>query len=91
MSHNSVNENSKTNSNPKKWNSDQTGKEYNDVVYTSFRNKIIETIEKTEAITMSERENLTKLKVEVTRKISQSCKLSDSRILWWYWTRYEWC
>ena len=50
-------------------------------MYTSFRNGIIETIEKTEAITMSERENLTKVKVEITRKISQSCKLSDSRIL----------
>ena len=64
MSHPSVNENSKTNSNPKKRKSDQTGKENNDVEYTSFRNEIIETIEKTEAISMSERENLTKVKLK---------------------------
>ena len=64
MSHPSVNENSKTNSNPKKQKSDQTGKENNDVEYTSFRNEIIETIEKTEAISMSEREKLTKVKVK---------------------------
>ena len=64
MFHPSVNENTKTNSNPKKRKSDQTGKENNDVEYTSFRNKIIETIEKTEAISMSEREKLTKVKVK---------------------------
>ena len=46
MSHPSVNENSKTNSKPKKRKSDQTGKENNDVEYTSFRNEIIETIKK---------------------------------------------
>ena len=28
---------------------------------------------------------------EVTRKISQFYKLSCSRILWRYWTRYKWC
>ena len=70
MSHPSVNENSKTNSNPKKPQSDQTKKENNDVEYTSFRNKITETIEKTEAISMKERENLTKVKVKKSRKIS---------------------
>ena len=71
MSHLNVNENSKTNSNPKKRNSDRTGKENNDVEYTSFRNKINETIKKTEALSMSEHENLTKVKKkEVTRKIS---------------------
>ena len=43
MSHSSVNENSKTNSNPKKRKSDQTGKENNNVEYTLFRNEIIET------------------------------------------------
>ena len=58
MSHPSVNENSKFNSNPKKWKSDRTGKDNNDVGYTSFTNQIIETIGKTEAINMSERENL---------------------------------
>ena len=52
MSHPSVNENSKTNSNPKKPKSGRTGKENNDVEYTSFRNKIIEAIKKTEAIGM---------------------------------------
>ena len=46
MSHPSVNENSKTNSNPKKRKSNQTGKENNDVEYTSLRNEIIEFIEK---------------------------------------------
>ena len=44
MYHPSVNENSKTNSNPKNRKSDRTGKESNDV--TSFRNEITETIEK---------------------------------------------
>ena len=43
--------------------SDRTGRENNDVEYTLFRKEIIiETIEKTEAISMSERENLTKVK-----------------------------
>ena len=56
MFHPSVNENGKTNSNPKKRKSDRTGKENNGVEYTSFRNKIIETIDKTEAISISERE-----------------------------------
>ena len=64
MSHSSVNENSKTNSNPKKRKSDQTGKENNNVEYTLFRNEIIETTEETEAISMSERENLTKVKIK---------------------------
>ena len=68
MSHPSVNESSKTNSNPKKQKSDQTGKENIDVEYTSFRNEIIETIEKTEAIGMSERENLTKVKVKKSQE-----------------------
>ena len=57
----------KTNSNPKKRKSDQTGKE-NNVEYTSLRNEIIETIEKTEAISMSERENLTKVKVKQSQE-----------------------
>ena len=59
-----VNENSETNNNPKKQKSDQTGKENNDVEYILFRNEIIETIEKSEAISMSERENLAKVKVK---------------------------
>ena len=63
MYHLSVNENSKTNSNLKKRKSDQTERENNDVQYTSFRSEIIETIEKTEAISMSEHENLTKVKI----------------------------
>ena len=68
MSHLGVNKNSKTNSNPEKRKSDQVGKENNDVEYTSFRNEIIETIEKTEAISMSERENLTKVKVKKSQE-----------------------
>ena len=40
--------------------SDQTGKENIDVEYTSLKNEIIDTIEKTEATSMSERENLAK-------------------------------
>ena len=68
MSHLSVNENSKTNSNPKKRKSDQTGKESNDVEYTSSRNKIIETIEETEAMSMNERENLTKVKIKKSQE-----------------------
>ena len=47
MSHPSVTENSKTNCNPKKQKNDQTGKENNYIEY-------IKTIEKTEAISMSE-------------------------------------
>ena len=49
--------------NSKKRKSDQTGKENNDVEYTSFRNEIIKTIEQTEAISMSECENLAKVKM----------------------------
>ena len=64
----SVNENDKTNSNPKKRKSDRTGKENNHVEYTSFRNEIIETIEKTEAISMSENENLTKAKINKSQE-----------------------
>ena len=68
ISHPSVNENSKTNSNPEKQKSDQTEKENNDVEYTAFRNEIIETTEKTEAISMNERENLTKVKVKKSQE-----------------------
>ena len=63
MSHLSVNEKSKTNSNTKKRKTDRTGKENNDVEYNTFRNEIIETIGKTEAISMSQHENLTKIKM----------------------------
>ena len=52
MSYPSVIENSKTNKNPEKRKSDQTGKENNDVEYILFRNEIIETIEKAEAISV---------------------------------------
>ena len=68
MSHPSVNENNKTNSYPKKRKSDQTGKENNDVDYTLFRNEIIEAIEKIEAISMSKRENLTKIKIKKSQE-----------------------
>ena len=68
MSHPSVNENSKTNSNPGKRKRGQTGKESNNVEYTSFRNEIIETIEKNKAIRMSERETLTKVKVKKSQE-----------------------
>ena len=56
-------ENSKTNSIPKKLKNDRTAKE-NDVEYTLFGNEIIETIKKTGAISMNERENLTKIKIK---------------------------
>ena len=69
MSHPDINENGKTNSSPKKRKIDQTGKENNDVEYTSFRNEIIETIEKTQAISMKERENLTKVKIRNLQEI----------------------
>ena len=81
MYHLNVNENSKTNNNPKKRKSDQTGKENNDVECISFRKESIETIEKTEAISMSEHENLNKVKLNNPQKIHQFCKLSYSRIL----------
>ena len=68
ISHLCFHENSKTNSNPKKLKSDRTGKENNDVDYTLFRNKIIETIEKTESMSTSERENLTKVKIKSQEK-----------------------
>ena len=66
--HSSANEYSKTNSNPKRLKSDRTGKENNDAEHTSFRNEIIETIEKTEAISMSERENLTRVKINMSQE-----------------------
>ena len=68
MSHPSGNENSKTNSNTKKWKNDRTGKENNNVEYTLFRNEIIETIEKIEAMSISERENLTKVKIKKSQE-----------------------
>ena len=68
MSHPSVNENCKTNSNRKKRKSDRTGKENNDAENISFRNEIIENIEKTEAIGMSERENPTKVKIKKSQE-----------------------
>ena len=46
MSDPSVNENSKTNTNPKKRKSDRNRKANNDTEYTSFRNEIIETSKK---------------------------------------------
>ena len=68
MSHLSVNEYSKTNSNPKKRKSDRTGKEDNDVEHTSFRKEIVKIIEKTEAISISERESLTKVKINKSQE-----------------------
>ena len=68
MSHPSVNENSKTINNPKKRKSDQTGKENNDVEHASFRKEIIETTEKSEPISTSGRENLTKVKVKKSQE-----------------------
>ena len=50
-------------SNPKKGKSDRAGKENSDVKYTLFRNKTIKNIAETEAISMSERENLRKIKI----------------------------
>ena len=68
MSHPTVNVNSKTKSKPKNRKSDQTGKENNDVEYTFFRNKIIEIIQKIEAISMSERKKITKVKVKKSQE-----------------------
>ena len=51
------------NSNPKKGKCDRTGKENSDVEYTLFRNEIIKNIAETEAISMSELENLMKIKI----------------------------
>ena len=68
MSHASVIENSKTKRNSKKRNSDWTEQKNNDVEYTWLRNEIIETIEETEAISMSEREKLTKVKMEKSQE-----------------------
>ena len=63
ISHLSISKYSKTNSNPKKGKSDRTGKENSDVEYTLFRNEIIKNIAETEAISMSERQNLMKIKI----------------------------
>ena len=68
MYHLSVNENSKINSSPQKSRIDRIGKENNDVEYTSFRNKIIKTSEKNEAITMSEPADLTKVKIKKSQE-----------------------
>ena len=57
-----------TGNNIRKRESDQTGKENNDVEYTLLRNEIIDTIEKTDAISMNERENLTKVKVQKSQE-----------------------
>ena len=68
MSHPSVNEKSKTNSNPKKRKTDQNEKENNDAEYILLRNEIVETTKKTEAVSMSEGENLTKVKLRNSQK-----------------------
>ena len=68
MSHLSVNEKSKIISNPRKRKTHLTGKENNDVEFIVFRNEIIETTEKAEAVSMSEGENLTKEKLRNSQK-----------------------
>ena len=68
MYHLSVNENSKINSSTQKSRIDRIGKENNDVEYTSFRNKIIKTSEKNEAISMSEPADLTKVKIKKSQE-----------------------
>ena len=68
MSHPSVNEKGKIITNPKKRKTDLTGKENNDVEFIVFRNEIIETTEKTEPVSMSEVENLTKVKLRNSQK-----------------------
>ena len=68
MFHPSVNEKSKTNSNPKKRKTDQNEKENNDAEYILLRNEIVETTKKTEAVSMSEGENLTKVKLRNSQK-----------------------
>ena len=68
IAHPIVNKNSKTNSNPKKQKGDQTENKSNDVEYISFWNEIIETIEKTEAISMSKRENPTEVKINKSQE-----------------------
>ena len=75
MSHPRVNGNSKTNSNPK--NERMIEQEKNkDVEYTSFQNEIIETIDKTECISMSERENLTKVKIKKSQELYDDIELN---------------
>ena len=68
MSHPSVNEKSKTNSNPKKRKTDQNEKENNVAEYILLRNEIVETTKKTEAVSISEGENLTKVKLRNSQK-----------------------
>ena len=63
ISHLSISKYNKTNSNPKKGKSDQTGKENSDAQYTLLRNEIIKNIAETEAISMSERQKLMKIKI----------------------------
>ena len=68
MFHPSVNEKSKTNSNPKKRKTDQNEKENNVAEYILLRNEIVETTKKTEAVSISEGENLTKVKLRNSQK-----------------------
>ena len=64
----SLNETCKINSCPKKRKNNRTRNENNDVEYTSFRSKIIEGIGKTEAICMTEPENLAKVKIKKSQE-----------------------
>ena len=68
ISHLGVNENSKTNSNPKKTKEWLKWKRNNDVEDTSFRNETIGNIQKTEAIIRSKCENLTKVKIKTSQE-----------------------
>ena len=66
ISHSSFNKNSKTNCNPKKQKNDRLGRKSNGIKYTSFRNGIIQNIEKD--ISMGDRENLLKAKIKKSQE-----------------------
>ena len=55
-------------------------KKNKDVEYTSFQNEIIETIDKTECISMSERENLTKVKIKKSQELYDDIELNMNDI-----------
>ena len=63
ISHLSISKYSKTNSNPKKERVIELEKENSDVEYALFRNEIVKNIAETEAISMSECQNLMKIKI----------------------------
>ena len=53
----------------------QNEKENNDVEYILLRNEIVETTEKAEAVSMSEGENLTKVKLRNSQKLFKNFEM----------------